>query len=65
MHTNVVGPCLMIVYPFPCISFSSPYHVLHQEPPMLMYQKALVTWQLHELKRFVACRIYGENYNMP
>jgi hypothetical protein len=40
----VVGPCFMIVYPLPCINFSSPYHVLHQEPPTLTYQEALVAW---------------------
>jgi hypothetical protein len=55
----------MIVYPLLYINFSSPYHVLHQKPPMLMYQEALVTWQLHELKRFVACQIYEDSFNMP
>jgi hypothetical protein len=30
-----------------------------------MYQKAFVAWQLHELKRFVACKMYMDNCNMP
>jgi len=32
---------------------------------MLMYQKMFVTWQLHELKRFVACYITMDSFNMP
>jgi hypothetical protein len=55
----------MIVYPLPCINFSSPYHVLRQEPPTLMYHEALVAWHLHELKSFVACKIYKDSCDMP